>query len=355
MKITAALSRSADSPFALESVDLDEPRADEILVRIRASGICHTDLTFKSQSTGAAVFGHEGAGVVERIGADVSGVAVGDHVVLSYCSCGQCRQCRAGDPAYCSRLPKLNLAGSRADGSPTLSQDGAAVYGSFFGQSSFAQYALVSASSAVVVDPSVDLALAAPLGCGFQTGAGAVLNVLQPPEDSHFVVFGCGGVGLAAVMAAKAIGVGSIVAVDPLAERRVKAAELGATVTVDPMNDDVASTVRGATHALDTTANPQVIAGAVTSLRSRGTLVLVGMGAGRGSLDLDDLMFGGKVVRGCIEGDSNPKTFIPQLLDLYRRGLFPLESLVRTYPAHEINQAVADARDGVTVKPVLLW
>lgn len=355
MKITAALSHSAQAPFALESVELDEPRSDEILVRIAASGVCHTDLTFKAQSQGPAVFGHEGAGMVEMVGDAVTGIRPGDRVVLSYRSCGQCRQCVGGARAYCSRTARLNLSGGRSDGSPTLSQNGTRLYGCFFGQSSFAQYALATADNAVVVDQSVDLALAAPLGCGFQTGAGAVLNVLTPQSDSQLTVFGTGGVGLAAVMAAKASGVQTIIAVDPVASRRAKAAELGATRTVDPVNDDVASIVRGSTHALDTTANAAVIATALGALRQRGTLVLVGLGTGRGSIDLDDLMLGGKMIRGCIEGDSDPHTFIPRLLDLHRQGEFPMEALVRTYPAHEVNQAVADAREGVAIKPVLLW
>jgi aryl-alcohol dehydrogenase len=355
VKITAALSHSAQSSFTLEGVELDEPRSDEILVQIAASGICHTDLTFKAQSQGRAVFGHEGAGVVQRVGDQVTGVRPGDRVVLSYRSCGECRQCVGGARAYCSRSGRLNMSGGRMDGSPTLSQNGTRLFGCFFGQSSFAQYALASADNAVVVDDSVDLALAAPLGCGFQTGAGAVLNVLVPQPDSQLAVFGTGGVGLAAVMAAKATGVQSIIAVDPVAARRAKAAELGATRTVDPSNEDVASIVRGSTHALDTTANAAVIATALGGLRQRGTLVLVGLGTGHGSINLDDLMLGGKVIRGCIEGDSDPHAFIPRLLDLHRQGLFPMEALVRTYPAHDINQAVADSRSGVSIKPVLLW
>jgi aryl-alcohol dehydrogenase len=355
VKITAALSHSARASFVLEDVELDQPRADEILVQIAASGICHTDLTFKAQSQGPAVFGHEGAGVVQQVGDQVTGVRPGDRVVLSYRSCGQCRQCAGGARAYCSRSATLNMSGGRLDGSPTLSKNGTRLFGCFFGQSSFAQYALASADNVVVVDHSVDLALAAPLGCGFQTGAGAVLNVMVPQPDSQLAVFGTGSVGLAAVMAAKATGVQSIIAVDPVAARRAKAAELGATRTVDPANEEVASIVRGSTHALDTTANATVIATALGALRQRGTLVLVGLGTGHGSLNLDDLMLGGKVIRGCIEGDSDPHVFIPQLLDLHRQGLFPMESLVRTYPARDIDQAVADARSGATIKPVLLW
>jgi len=355
VKVTAALSHSAQSPFTLEEVELDEPRADEVLVKVHATGLCHTDLTFKAQVPIPAVLGHEGAGVVEAMGNQVIGIKPGDHVVLSYRSCGQCRQCGVGEPAYCSRANRLNLSGSRLDGSSTLSQNGTTLFGSFFGQSSFAQYALAAADNTVVIDPSTDLAIAAPLGCGLQTGAGAVLNVLTPEPDSRLVVFGAGGVGLAAVMAAKAIGVQTIIAVDPVASRRDKAVELGATLTVDPVAEDVAVVARGATHALDTTANPDVIATALGLLRQRGVLVLVGLGASRGTIDLTDLMFGGKVIRGCIEGDANPQEFIPELLRLHAQGRFPIESLISTYQARDIDQAVTDARSGSAIKPVLLW
>lgn len=355
MKVTAALSRSADSSFTLEDVELEEPRSDEVLVKIHATGVCHTDLTFTSQVPIPAVLGHEGAGVVQAVGPEVTGIRPGDRVVLSYRSCGQCRQCDAGERAYCSRAARLNLSGTRLDGTTTLSQNGNALFGSFFGQSSFAQYALATADNTVVVDPSTDLTTAAPLGCGLQTGAGAVLNVLTPETDSRLVVFGAGGVGLAAVMAAKAVGVQTIIAVDPVASRRDKAVELGATHTVDPTTQDVTTIARGATHALDTTANPDVIATALGLLRQRGVLVLVGLGASRGTIDLTDLMFGGKVIRGCIEGDANPHEFIPELLRMHAQGRFPIESLILTYPARDIDRAVADARSGAAIKPVLLW
>ena len=355
MQITAAVSRSPDSPFTLESVDLDAPRADEVLVRIHATGMCHTDLSSKTRIPGPAVLGHEGAGVVEAVGAGVAGIAQGDHVLLSYRSCGECAQCRSGHRPYCSRSALLNSSGCRADGSATLSQNGTPLFGSFFGQSSFAQYALASADNVVVVDPAVDLAVAAPLGCGFQTGAGAVLNVLTPEQDSRLVVFGAGGVGLAAVMAAKALGVGQIVAVDPVASRRAKAVELGASQTVDPTSEDVAAVVRGATHALDTTALPDVVATALRVLEPRGILVTVGLGARHATIDVVDLLLNGKMIRGCVEGDANPAEFIPELLKLHAQGKFPMEAVIRRYDARDIQTAVAGSRSGAAIKPVLVW
>ncbi len=355
MQIIAAVSRSPDSPFTLESVELDEPRPDEVLVRVHATGLCHTDLTSKSRIPGPAVLGHEGAGVVETVGARVTGIAPGDHVLLSYRSCGECAQCRGGHRSYCSRSPLLNSSGGRADGTATLSQNGIRLFGSFFGQSSFAQYALAAEDNVVVVDPSVDLTVAAPLGCGFQTGAGAVLNVLSPEPNSRLVVFGAGGVGLAAVMAAKVVGVEAIVVVDPVASRRDKAVELGASQAVDPTVEEVATVVRGATHALDTTALPDVVAMALSALESRGMLVVVGLGARHVTIDVTDLLLNGKMIRGCIEGDANPSEFIPELLALHAQGRFPMEAIVRQYDAGDIEKAVAESRSGSAIKPVLVW
>ena len=360
MKITAALSHGADTPFEIAEVDLDEPRADEVLVKLHAVGICHTDLTMRAVwpvELSPTVLGHEGAGVVEAVGADVRAVRAGDHVVLSYRRCGACPQCAAGHPTYCHDFRTLNATGMRPDGTTTMHRDGAPVYGSFFGQSSFASHALAYETNVVVIGADVDLSIAAPLGCSVQTGAGAVLNVLQPGIDASLVVFGAGGVGLSAVMAARATGVSTIVAVDPVADRRGVAAQLGATATIDP-TDDVVDAIReltgdGATHAVDTTANSTVINQAVTALARRGTLALVGIGGPQIPLDVGNIVSGGKTVRGVIEGDAVPQDFVPRLLALHADGRLPLEKLVRTYPFDDIDTAAAEAARGTTIKPVL--
>jgi aryl-alcohol dehydrogenase len=361
MKIRAALSHGADTPFEIAAVDLDEPRADEVLVEVRAVGICHTDLTMRAawpEELSPAVLGHEGAGVVEAVGADVTAVRPGDHVVLSYRRCGACPQCAAGHPTYCHDFRSLNAAGMRPDGTTTMRRGGAPVYGSFFGQSSFASHALAHETNVVVVGADVDMTIAAPLGCGVQTGAGAILNVLQPGTDASLVVFGAGGVGLSAVMAARATGVGTIVAVDPVAHRRTVAAQVGATATIDPSHEDVVDAIReltgdGATHALDTTANGAVVNQAVNALARRGTLALVGIGVPQIPLDVANVVSGGKTIRGVIEGDAVPQDFIPRLLALHADGRLPLEKLVRTYAFEDIDTAAAEAADGTTIKPVL--
>jgi aryl-alcohol dehydrogenase len=362
MTTRAALSTSADAPFEIAEVELDEPRADELLVELQAVGVCHSDLTMKAvwpQEISPIVLGHEGAGVVLAVGSDVRAARPGDRVVLSYRSCGSCPECRAKRPAYCRNFRSMNGIGSRPDGSPTMRRNGSPVYGSYFGQSSFASHAIAYESNVVVVGDT-DPVVAAPLGCGVQTGAGTVLGVLTPGRDDSLVVFGAGAVGLSALMAAVASGVGATIAVDPVASRRRLAAELGASAVADPASDDVVDAVRqltdgGATHAIDTTARGAVINQAIAALAPRGTLALLGIGIPDFEMDVRSVITGGKTIRGVIEGDSVPQEFIPQLIALHEAGRLPVEKLIRTYPFDEIDTAFADAASGETVKPVLVF
>src|SRR3954454_22219429 len=236
MQTRAAVVEAKGEPFTMTEVEIDEPREDGVLVRMVATGLCHTDITmgsFLPEEMFPNVFGHEGAGVVERVGAGVRGLDEGDHVVMSFRSCRDCAKCRAGQVGYCDQTLLLNYMGMRMDGSTSLSRDGRPVFGNFFGQSSLAAHALAYADNCVKVDAGLDLRLLAPYGCGFQTGAGTVLNVLRPGPDDSLVVYGVGAVGLAAIAAGAARGLGGSVGVDPLASRREVAAKLGAT-TVDP-------------------------------------------------------------------------------------------------------------------------
>jgi aryl-alcohol dehydrogenase len=356
---TAALSYGPAEPFTLHTVELSPPRDNEVLVRLEAVGICHTDLGSKAFSPDGtpALFGHEGAGVIEAVGSAVSGLAVGQKVLMSYNSCGVCAQCSHGHRAYCEQFNMLNASGARPDGSTPVSIGGEPVRSAFFGQSSFARHAIATVENVVPVDDDVDLSLAAPMGCGFQTGAGAVVNVLRPTSASRVVVYGAGGVGMAAVMAARAMGAETVIAVDLSARRRELALEIGATHALDGADENLSDEMRkitggGATHALDTTAVPAVITGAVQTLAPLGTLVLVGIGAPEVALNVLDLIGSGKTVRGCIEGDATPSELIPRLLAWQREGKFPVERIISTYPFEDINDAVADMREAV-VKPVL--
>lgn len=364
MKTTVAVVNEQGGDFSLEEVDLAELAADEVLVKIVATGLCHTDIHLKGFLPAEMfpnVFGHEGAGIVEGIGAGVSGIEVGDHVVLSFRSCRVCENCKNDLVGYCDSALLLNYMGMRMDGTTTYSRDGATVFGSFFGQSSLSQHAIAYADNVVVVDKSVDLTKVAPYGCGFQTGAGTVLNVLKPTPADSLVVFGCGAVGLAAIAAAKHLGTGTIIAVDLLESRREAAAGFGA-IGVDPQAEaDVVAKVKeltggaGASYAIDTTAISTVVKQAQQSLKIRGTLIALGLGAEEYAIDAIDLLQTGKVIKASIEGDSDPLEMVPRLIAMNAAGEFDVDGLIATYPFSEINTAVADVLAGKVVKPVLVW
>lgn len=359
MRITAAVLRERAQPFVLEEVELDDPRPSEVLVRLVATGVCHTDLTVRDRGTVPlpAVLGHEGAGIVERVGAGVTKVQPGDHVVLSFPSCGQCRLCLRGRPAYCERVN--HTSSTRPGGATTLRRGDEAIYGSFFWQSSFATHALATERNAVKVRRDVPLELLGPLGCGIQTGASAVLNTLQPPVGSSLAVFGAGSVGLSAVMAAVLASCTTIVAVDVQPTRLALARELGATLTLDatagPVVDAIRAITGGIDYALDTTGNPAVVRQAVDALAKVGTCGLIGGPPPESELRLDyrKLFVGGQTIQGIIQGDSIPDRFIPALIDLHLQGRFPLDRLITLFPFSQINEAIAASERGEVVKPVL--
>ncbi|WP_153546423.1 NAD(P)-dependent alcohol dehydrogenase [Streptomyces sp. RB17] len=362
----AAVVESAGAPFTLCDVELDAPGPGEALVRLVATGLCHTDLAVASGALPfplPGVLGHEGAGVVEAVGPDVTGVEPGDHVVLSFTSCGDCCNCRDGHPAYCATWLPLNLIGGRrADGTSTISRDGSPLGGHFFGQSSFAECALVDRRSLVKVDPDVPLERIAPLGCGVQTGVGAVWKVLKPRAGSTLVVLGAGAVGLSAVMAAALTPAARIIAVDRFAERLTIAEELGATHTVNAAESDLGDTLAaltgglGADGIVETTGNVAVLRQGADALAARGTLVVVGAPpfGTEVALDVNGLLPGKRIV-GLTLGDSETQTFIPALVQLVKEGRLPLHRLISTYPFTGIDQAVRDMNAGKTIKPVLTF
>ena len=361
MHIRAAVLREPHGSFAVEEVTLGDPAPDEVVVALAGTGVCHTDLLALEGVVplgNGIVLGHEGAGVVEAVGEQVRDVTVGDRVLISYASCGLCRRCLRGAPQYCDQFTPLNIGGSRPDGSPTLTMDGQPLVGHFFGQSSFATHALTYERNLVkVTDPALPLELLGPLGCGLQTGAGAVLNTLRAEAGRSLVVLGCGGVGLAAIMAARVAGCDPVVAADLHPGRRQLAAELGATVTIDPRQAQgtvaaVQDALGGlADYAIDTTA--VAARQAVDCITVGGVAVLIGAGMGEVTLDGDQLLYG-RTVKGTIEGDSVPQEFLPRLMRLYAQGRFPFDRFVRTYPLDDINTAVRDSLSGETVKPVLV-
>lgn len=362
MRFRAAVLRARDAPFTVEDVVLgDGPAAGEILVRIAGCGMCRTDLAVRrpaGRTPLPAVLGHEGAGVVVASGDGPDGpIAVGDHVVLSFDSCGQCPNCRGAAPAYCDSFAALNLYGRHQERPPRLTEpSGAALAPRFFGQSSFAGYALVPARNAVRVDPALPLELLGPLGCSVLTGAGAVLNTFRAGPGDTLVVLGAGAVGLAAVMAATAAGVRTV-AVDTRPGRLVLAERHGA-VPLPAATSSLADRIRrltdgGARYALDTTASAPLVNDALHALRPTGTLGLVArlhtpLLLAPGTLDR------GRAIRHICEGDAVPALLIPRLIGLWTAGRLPFDELIRTYPLADINEAERDFDAGRVVKPVLL-
>ncbi|MGW2593967.1 NAD(P)-dependent alcohol dehydrogenase [Streptomyces sp. NPDC001515] len=360
-RVRAAVTGAPGAPFALREAWIESPRPHEVLVRTTAAGICHTDLAMRDtwpRRLTPMVFGHEGAGVVEAVGPEVTRVAPGDRVCLSFASCGTCESCAAGHPAYCRAAPLLNFSGGRADGTSPLSLDGSPLHAGFFGQSSFATHALVHERGVVPVPAALPPEVAAPLGCAAQSGAGTVLNRLRPEPGSSLVVLGAGGVGLSALMAAVAAGCDPVVAVDPVAARRALAVELGAASALAP-GDGLAAALReatggGAHHIVETTGRPGMARLAVTALRPRGDLALLGLG-GEVTFDVMPLLAQGVRVHGVIEGDADPVRFVPELVGLYERGRFPVDRLVTAFPFEEIEAAVAAVREGRVIKAVLMF
>jgi aryl-alcohol dehydrogenase len=359
----AAIVPAAGSPFELERAVVGEPSPEEVLVRVEAAGICHTDISVQEGKFGTPfpiVLGHEGAGTVEAVGAAVSRLAVGDRVVLSFDYCGHCRNCRDGRPTYCYENWPRNFGGGRLDGTTSLELDGAPVHSHFLGQSVFARFAVCPEHSVTRIESEIPAALLAPLGCGIQTGAGAVLNALRPEPRDAIAIFGLGAVGLAAVMAAAIRGCETIVGVDPEPERRALAAELGATATLDPGAVDPVEALReiapeGLQWSLEISGIPAVLQQALDVLAPGATCGLIGappVGT-RFPLDVHQILSFGRVLRGIVIGDAVPQRFLPELVSHWEQGRLPLEKLVTTFPFAEIEAAVAAARSGAVVKPVL--
>ncbi|MFI5612573.1 alcohol dehydrogenase catalytic domain-containing protein [Amycolatopsis sp. NPDC051903] len=357
---TAAVIWQEGQEFSLEDVELDEPRPDEVRVRLVATGMCHTDLSVAHGVTPfplPGVLGHEGVGVVEEVGSRVVRTKPGDRVLLTFTSCGRCGNCRGGHPALCEHHLPLNLfGGRRADGTATIRHKGEDLGCHFFGQSSFAQHAIVDERSVVVLGDlaEADLPALAPLGCGLQTGAGAILNVLRPTPGSTVVVAGAGAVGLAAVMAAARMSpAAEVVVVDRVASRLELAKRLGATSVLEA---SAPGALAGADFAVDTTGNVGVIENLVAGLAVGGTCALIGAprAGSRASFDVNRLLPGRSIV-GVTLGDGEPETLVPLLAAAHARGDFPMETFQKTYAFEDINTAAADAASGAVVKPILLF
>jgi aryl-alcohol dehydrogenase len=366
MDAVAAITAGPNAPFSIEPITIDPPRAGEVLVDIKAVGICHSDLVMVSGGFGnafPAVFGHEGAGVVLEVGEGVSKVAPGDKVLLTFNSCGECARCQDDDPSYCQHFTALNMACVRADGSSRLHQHGRDLADNFFGQSSFASRAIATERNIVKLAPDADLAMLAPLGCGIQTGAGAVLRSLEAKAGQSLVVIGGGAVGLSAVLGGKLAGCSPVILIEPQASRREVGLSLGADHVIDPRGADVTAAVRallpdGADLVVDSSGFVPAVASAINMLSNKGKLGLIGLPS---SLEaalpvpiIQWITIGG-TVRGIVEGDSDPDVFLPELIAHYAAGRLPFDRFVTTYPFEQINEAIADAHSGKSIKVVLTF
>ena len=363
-ELKAAVIRDKGGPFSVETLTLEEPRRDEVLVRVVATGMCHTDMVARDKVYDVPhpiVLGHEGAGIVEAIGEDVRKVAPGDAVVLTYLWCGHCRPCYLGKVYYCENMYPLCFGGARLDKSTaTRDERGKKVHDHFFGQSSFGTLALASERNVVKVPKDAPLEILGPLGCGIQTGAGAVMNALRVRPGTSFAVFGAGAVGLSAVMAARICGATAIIAADVVPSRLETAKELGATHVVNSKQTDPVEAIKQITHggvdfSLEASGIPAVLRQAIDSIGTLGKCGIVGaakLGAEAG-FDVNNVMIPGKTICGILQGESVPDIFIPQLIELHMQGRFPYDRLIKFYTLEDINKAAADSEKGVTVKPVI--
>lgn len=359
----AAVALSPEKPFELRELILLPPRADEVRVKIVATGICHTDLAVKEQSFPLplpVVLGHEGAGIVEEVGSAVSHIKVGDHVVISGDSCGHCQSCNNGLVSYCDEFGERNLSGLRVDGSNSLDCKDELVRGRFINQSSFATQVVAAARGVTKVDKDLPLDLLGPLGCGLTTGVGTVMNALKPLPGSSIAIFGAGTVGLAAVMGAALTGCEKIIIIDKLANRLDMAQSLGATHCIKAGDGDVVEkilsiTKGGANYSIECTGVPAVVTQSIACLSPPGWCAQVGVTPGGTllPLDMDNIIFG-RGIRGVIMGNANVHTFIPYLASLYREGRLPYDRFVHYYDFADINQAVHDtAVTGEVIKAIL--
>jgi aryl-alcohol dehydrogenase len=360
----AAVIDAPGAPFTLQDVELDGPRPNEILVRMEAAGLCHTDLTIAAGHIPfplPGVLGHEGTGVVVETGHEVTKVAPGDHVVLTFTSCGHCASCHLGHPAYCSTwIPQNLIGGKRADGTSPVSQGGKPLGARFFGQSSFSRLAIADERSVVKVDRDIPFEVLAPLGCAIQTGVGAVWNTLRPEPGASIAVLGTGPVGLAAILGATFMPVSDIIAVGRRADQLALAAKLGATDTVDSTKVDLTAELRkmtggaGVDYVVEAVGNPDVLKAGLAALAPRGALAVVGAPpyGVEVSLDVHTLLPGRRVLGVC-EGDSDPERLIPLLARLIKAGRLPIQTLVKEYPFTDIQAAVDDFKSGQNIKTVL--
>lgn len=359
----AAVLSKTSGQLNIQPVEVQAPNADEVLVEISACGICHTDIAIRDGALPVPlpiVLGHEGAGHVLAKGSAVSSVAVGDPIILSYGSCGNCTACKSHQAPYCQDFMAKNFAAARADGTTALSSNGEKIHSHFFGQSAFSTHAVVPIKNIVKAPSDIPLEILAPLGCGIQTGAGSILNELDVQAGSKVLVMGAGAVGMSAIMASKIANAETIIALDISESRLALALELGASDALLPDRRPIAELlasidVDGVDYILDTTGVPSLVNDAYSSLNIRGILGLSAAYPHEQMMQIDfsTTMIRGQRVQGIVEGSAVPQDFLPKLINYYRQGVFPFDRLIQHFEFEQINQAIRASESGDVIKPVL--
>lgn len=363
MKIKAAVVREPLTDYVIEDVYLQEMRDDEVLVKMVASGICHSDEAFRlahAPYVWPAVLGHEGAGIVEKVGSNVTNIKVGDHVITSFAYCGECKTCRRGRPATCNEWAARNVTGRRIDGSAVAKTAEGEDISTILGQSTFAEKGIYHKNNITVVDKDIDLRIAGPLGCAFVTGTGTVLNGLKPEPGDSIVVFGTGSVGIGVLLGAKAAGCTTIIAVDIHNHRLETAKELGATHLINSKEENAVERIReitggGADFVVDTVGRSAVMKDGFDAVAAGGTFAPLAVTTD--SLEFvafTELVVPTKTVKGILMGNAVPQITIQQMLDFYRQGNYPFDKIIKFYDFEDINQAADDSNTGKTLKPVLI-
>ncbi|KAJ5946119.1 hypothetical protein N7454_002958 [Penicillium verhagenii] len=367
--------------WSLEQVNITAPGDDEILVEVHAAGICHTDILLSSLPTGTfhlqypKVVGHEGAyqafcaGIARAVGKNIQSVSPGDPVLLSFNSCATCLQCQDSHPAYCDTFAQRNYLGAQETMTMSSDSEDQKIWSQFFGQSSFAKHSIVHKSSVVnakdLIQDLDELKLFAPLGCGFQTGMGAIQNITNAGPEDVVLITGLGAVGMGSLMTAAIVGCKTVITVDRVQSRIALAKKLGATHTIDTSEPGFTSldeAIRkiaptGVSIAIDTTGVPNIIEQSLQATRARGKMVLVGVPPPGYKLSIDAAahLNSGRAILGCIEGDCDPQIAIPQLIKWYREGKLPIDLFVQYFDAPDYESAIQGLKTGEVIKPVLVW
>lgn len=366
MKIKAAVFYEPGIPFQIETLDLEPPRAGEVLVKVAAAGVCHSDwhlMTGATRHATPVVPGHEGAGVVEAVGDGVIQVKPGDHVALNWApNCGACFYCLNGRPSLCQTYVDPIWAGTMMDGTTRLSKNGAPLY-HFSAVACFADYAVVPEQCCVPLPQDVPLVIAALIGCAVTTGVGAVLNTAQVRPGSSVAVFGAGGVGLSIIMGARLASAGRIIAIDTNEAKGDIAHAFGATdiLLAGPHANDAIRDLtegRGADYVFEAIGIPAVQEQCLDAVRPGGTVVLVGISPMGSATNLPGAIIARqeKTVTGSYYGTANTARDFPLYADLYLKGQLDLDRLVsHTYPLEQINQAYADMLGGELARGVIVF